>query len=39
MHITGIWIDSILKELFVESKNERIGVWTRKIWSSEVGVQ
>ena len=38
MPITGIWLDSKLKELFIESKNARNGVKTRNIWSSEVGV-
>ena len=38
MPITSIWIDSKLKDLFIESKNVRIGIQTRKIWSSEVGV-
>ena len=38
MLITDIWLDSKLKELFIEFKNARIGVKTRKIWSSEVGV-
>ena len=39
MPINDIWIDSRLKELFIKSKNERIRVQTRKIWSSEVEVQ
>ena len=39
MPINSIWLDSRLKDLFIESKNKRIRVWTRKIWSSEVGVQ
>ena len=39
MSINGISLDSRLKELFIESKNTRIKVRTRKIWSSEVGVQ
>ena len=39
MPITGIWIDSRLTELFIESKKTPIRVWTRKIWSSKVGVQ
>ena len=38
MSITSIWLDSRLKEIFIESKNARIGVRIRKIWSSEVGV-
>ena len=38
MSITSIWIDSRLKEFFIESKNARIIVRTRKIWSSKVGV-
>ena len=37
MPITSICLDLRLKELFIESKNTRIGVWTRKIWSFEVG--
>ena len=32
-----IWIDSILKGISIESKNTRIGVRTRKLWSSKVG--
>ena len=39
MLITDIWLDSKLKELFIESKNTRIKVWTRKIWSFEVRMQ
>ena len=39
MPINGIWLDSILKEIFKKSKNAQIGVRARKIWSSEVGVQ
>ena len=38
MPITGIWLDFRFKEIFIESKNARIGVRMRKIWSSEVGV-
>ena len=38
MSITGIWLDSRLKEIFIESKKARIGVWMRKIWLSEVKV-
>ena len=38
MPITGTWLDSRLKDLFIESKNARISVRTRKIWSSEVEV-
>ena len=36
MPFTGIWLNSRLKNLFVESKNMQIGVQTRKLWSSEV---
>ena len=36
MSFTGIWLNSILKDLFVESKNVQIGVQTVKLWSSEV---
>ena len=39
MPIIGTQLDSRLKEIFIESKNARIGVWMRKIWSSEVEVQ
>ena len=39
MPFTSIWLDSRLKDLFIESKNAQIEVQTRKIWSSEVGVQ
>ena len=39
MPITGIWLDSRLKDIFIESKNTRIGVRMRNLWSSEVGVQ
>ena len=38
MPIIGIWLDSRRKELFIDSKNTRIEVHTRKIWSSEAGV-
>ena len=38
MSFTGIQKDSRLKEIFIGSKNARIGVRMRKIWSSEVGV-
>ena len=38
MSITGIWLYSRLTKLFIESKNAQIGVRTRKIWSSKVGV-
>ena len=38
MPVTGIWLDSRLKELFIESKNARIEVRTITIWSFEVGV-
>ena len=37
MLLTGIWSDSRLKELSIESKNVRIRVWTRKIWSFKFG--
>ena len=37
MSFTGIWSDFRLKELSIEFKNVRIGVWTRKIWLYEVG--
>ena len=36
MILTGIWLNFRLKELFIESKNEQIGVQTRKLWLSEV---
>ena len=39
MSITSIWLDSILKYLFIESKNVLIGVRTINIWSSKVGLQ
>ena len=32
----GIWLDFRLKGLSVESKNERIGVRTKKLWPIEV---
>ena len=32
-----IWMDSRLKELSIESKNTQNGVWTKKLWSFEVG--
>ena len=38
MPITGKCLDSRLKNIFIESKNARIRVRMRKIWSSEVGV-
>ena len=38
MPITSIWLDSRLKDFFIESKNAQIGVRTRKIWSSELKV-
>ena len=39
MSITGIWPNSKLKELFIESKNSWIEVRTRNIWPSKVEVQ
>ena len=36
MSFTGIWLNSRLKELSIESKNVQIGVRTRKLWSSKV---
>ena len=36
MPFTRIWLNFRLKDLFIESKNVQIGVWTRKLWSSEV---
>ena len=33
---TSIWLNSRLKDLFIESKNAQIGVRTRKLWSSKV---
>ena len=33
----GMHLDSILKDLSIESKNTRKGLQTRKLWSSEVG--
>ena len=38
MPITGVWLNSRLKEIFIESKNEQIEVQTRNIWSSKVRV-
>ena len=38
MPITGIWIHSRLKDLFIESMNVRIGVQSKKIWLSEIGL-
>ena len=37
MPSTGMWLDYRLKKLFIESKNICNGLWTRKLWSSEVG--
>ena len=34
----GIWLDSILRDLSIESKNAQNGLRTRKLWSSEVGI-
>ena len=31
-----IWMDSRLKEISIESKNTKIELWTKKLWSSEV---
>ena len=31
-----IWIDSRLKGISIESKNTQIGLWTKKLWPSEV---
>ena len=33
--ITSIWLNSRLKDLFIESKNAQIRVRTRKLWSTE----
>ena len=33
----GIWLDSKLRDLSIESKNEQNGLQTRKLWLSEVG--
>ena len=37
MPYTGIWLDSRLIDISIESKNAQNGLWTRKLWSSEVG--
>ena len=39
LHIVSIyiWMDSRLKGLSIESKNTQNGVWTKKLWSFEVG--
>ena len=37
MPSTGIWLDSILRELSIESKNAQNKLRMRKLWSSEVG--
>ena len=37
MPSSGIWLDSRLRDLSMESKNTQNGVRTRKLWSSEVG--
>ena len=37
MAISLIWSDYRLKDLSIESKNVRIGVRTREIWSCKVG--
>ena len=34
---TYTWMDSRLKGLSIESKNTQNGVWTKNLWSSEVG--
>ena len=34
----GIWLDSRVIYLSIESKNAQNGLWTRKLWSSEVAV-
>ena len=36
MPSTGMWSDSRLKDISIESKNTRNGLRTRKLWSSEV---
>ena len=36
MSSTGIWLDSRLRELSIESKNAQNGLRMRKLWSSEV---
>ena len=36
MQFTSLWLNSRLKDLFIESKNVQIRVWMRKLWSSEV---
>ena len=33
----GIWLDSRLRDLSIESKNAQNGLRMRKLWSSEVG--
>ena len=37
MPFSCIWLDSRLRDLSIESKNERNELRTRKLWSSEVG--
>ena len=32
-----IWVDSRLKGLSIESNNTQKGLWTKKLWPSEVG--
>ena len=38
MPSTGIWLDSRLRDISIEFKNAQNGLWTMKLWSSEVGV-
>ena len=37
MPSSGIWLDSRLRDLSMESKNAQNGLRMRKLWSSEVG--
>ena len=38
MQFSGIWLDSRLIYLSIESQNKQNGLRTRKLWSSEVGI-
>ena len=39
MPFNGIWLDSRLKDISVESKKAQIGVRTKKLWPIEVWYQ
>ena len=38
MSSSGIWLDSRLRDIYIEFKNKQNGLRTKKLWSSEVGI-